>query len=73
MYSGFGVLISLARGTDDELNTLAAATMTGLLYKSSSGLRKCAIGGGIGLGAATIFLLLTSRERIKTMVQGIVA
>nr|CAD7424422.1 unnamed protein product [Timema monikensis] len=35
MYSGFGVLLSWGRGVDDELNTLTAATTTGLLYKSS--------------------------------------
>lgn len=35
IYSGFGVLLSLARGTDDDLNTVVAATATGLLYKSS--------------------------------------
>ncbi|CAB0005620.1 unnamed protein product [Nesidiocoris tenuis] len=36
MYSSFGVLFSYARGTDDELNTIAAATATGFLYKSTS-------------------------------------
>jgi hypothetical protein len=35
MYSGFGVLLSYGRGVDDELNTLAAGTTTGLLYKCS--------------------------------------
>jgi import inner membrane translocase subunit TIM23 len=35
MYSGFGVLLSWGRGRDDELNTLTAATATGLLYKST--------------------------------------
>lgn len=35
MYSGFGVLLSWGRGSDDELNTLAAATATGVLYKST--------------------------------------
>lgn len=35
MYSGFGVLLSWARGTDDSLNTLAAATGTGMLFKST--------------------------------------
>ena len=35
MYSGFGVLLSWGRGNDDEFNTLAAATATGLLYKST--------------------------------------
>lgn len=36
MYSGFGVLLSWARGTDDSLNTLAAAAGTGMLFKSTS-------------------------------------
>lgn len=36
MYSGFGVLLSWVRGTDDSLNTLAAATGTGMLFKSTS-------------------------------------
>lgn len=35
MYSIFGVIVSWGRGVDDELNTLTAATATGLLYKSS--------------------------------------
>lgn len=35
MYSGFGVILSWARGTDDSLNTLGAATATGMLFKST--------------------------------------
>ena len=35
IYSAFGVLLSWSRGADDDLNTIAAATATGLLYKSS--------------------------------------
>lgn len=35
MYSLFGLGISWGRGTEDELNTIAAGTLTGLLYKSS--------------------------------------
>lgn len=69
MYSGFGVLLSYVRGADDELNTLAAGTFTGLLYKSSSGLRKCAVGGGVGLGLATLYCLYTSKDRLKQMLQ----
>lgn len=37
MYSIFGVAVSKLRGADDELNTLGAATATGLLYKSTGG------------------------------------
>lgn len=35
IYSAFGVLLSWARGTDDELNTVVAATATGALYRST--------------------------------------
>ncbi|KAG0415556.1 hypothetical protein HPB47_007281 [Ixodes persulcatus] len=69
MYSGFGVLFSFVRGADDELNTLAAGTLTGLLYKSSSGLRRCALGGGVGLGLAALYCLWTSKDRMKHMFQ----
>jgi import inner membrane translocase subunit TIM23 len=67
MYSIFGVVISKARGADDELNTLAAATATGFLYKSSAGWKKCVRAGGIGFGLAAVYCLFTSKERIKQM------
>ncbi|XP_063217204.1 mitochondrial import inner membrane translocase subunit Tim23 isoform X1 [Bacillus rossius redtenbacheri] len=65
MYSSFGVLLSWGRGVDDELNTLTAATATGLLYKSSAGLRKCALGGGVGLGLAAAYCLWSSRDQLQ--------
>uniref|UniRef100_A0A0A9X9Y7 Mitochondrial import inner membrane translocase subunit Tim23 n=2 Tax=Lygus hesperus TaxID=30085 RepID=A0A0A9X9Y7_LYGHE len=68
MYSSFGVLFSYARGTDDELNTLAAGTATGFLYKSSSGLRRCGMGGAVGLGIASLYCLVTSGDRLRNMV-----
>jgi len=67
MYSGFGVITSWLRGVDDEVNTVAAGTATGLLYKSSAGLRKCAIGGALGFGAASAYCLWTSKDRLKQM------
>lgn len=69
MYSGFGVVLSYARGADDELNTLAAGTATGLLYKSTSGLRKCGIGGAVGFGLASLYVLLTSRDRLESIMR----
>lgn len=57
MYSAFGVLLQYARGEDDEINTIAAGGATGLLYKSTAGLRKCAIGGGIGLALTSMYVL----------------
>lgn len=68
MYSAFGVVIGWGRGTEDELNTMTAATATGLLYKSSSGWKKCLRGGAIGLGLAAAYCALTSRERVKSMI-----
>ena len=67
MYSGFGVIFSWIRGVDDEVNTIAAGTATGLLYKSSAGLRKCGIGGALGLGLSTAYCLWTSKDRLKQM------
>lgn len=59
MYSGFGVLLQYARGEDDEINTILAGTATGLMYKSTAGLKRCAIGGGVGFGIAAIYCLYT--------------
>ncbi|KFD55992.1 hypothetical protein M514_03116 [Trichuris suis] len=67
LYSGFGVLLNYARGADDELNTIAAATLTGLLYKSPAGLKKCLVGGGTGLALSVIYCLYSSGDRIKQM------
>jgi len=67
MYSGLGVIFSWARETDDEYNTLAAATATGLLYKSSSGLRKCGIGGAVGFGLAAMYTLWTKGSKDRSI------
>lgn len=69
MYSGFGVLFSYARGTDDELNTVSAGTATGLLYKSSAGLRRCALGGALGFGIAATYCIWSSRDRLRQILQ----
>jgi len=68
IYCGSGVLLSQIRGVDDELNTMGAGAVTGLLYKSTSGLRGCAIGGAAGFGLAAAWVLLTRGERVKQMI-----
>lgn len=40
LYSAFGVIIEKTRGAEDDLNTIAAGTMTGMLYKSTGMLSK---------------------------------
>lgn len=57
LYSAFGVLLSWARGEDDEINTVAAGVTTGLFYKSTAGLKKCVIGGGVGLALSSMYVL----------------
>ncbi|CAH0546101.1 unnamed protein product [Brassicogethes aeneus] len=69
IYSGFGVILQLVRGTDDDLNTVIAATATGLLYKSSAGLRKCGMGGAIGFGVSALFALWNSRDKLSGLQQ----
>jgi len=67
MYSGLGVLLSWARETDDEYNTLAAATATGLLYKSSAGLKRCGMGGGVGFGVALLYTLWAKGSKDRSI------
>ncbi|XP_050702939.1 mitochondrial import inner membrane translocase subunit Tim23-like [Eriocheir sinensis] len=66
MYSGLGWLIYYLRGShEDHYNTAAAATMTGMLYKSTAGLKKCAAGGLVGLGLSALVVAFTSRDKLK--------
>jgi len=69
IYSAFGVILSWARGTDDDLNTIAAATATGCLYKSTAGLRRCGVGGAIGFGLSAMFALWNSRDKLAELRQ----
>ncbi|KAH8357530.1 hypothetical protein KR084_006853, partial [Drosophila pseudotakahashii] len=57
LYSACGVLLQFVRGEDDHINTLIAGSSTGLLYKSTAGLRRCAFGGAIGLGISSLYCL----------------
>ncbi|CAH1246481.1 mitochondrial import inner membrane translocase subunit Tim23-like [Branchiostoma lanceolatum] len=67
-YSAFGVLYSssLFFDVDDERSTLLAGTSTGLLFKSTAGLKGMARGGGIGLGLAALWCVWQNRDRVKS-------
>jgi import inner membrane translocase subunit TIM23 len=67
MYSGFGVFLNWIREEDDDLNTIGAATATGLLYKSSAGLRRCGIGGLVGAGIASAYVLWTKANNNRSI------
>jgi len=64
-YSIFGIILEKTRGCEDQFNTIVAGTCTGFLYKSTSGLKRCGIGGLIGLSFAVAFTLLTSKDKLK--------
>ncbi|XP_053685965.1 mitochondrial import inner membrane translocase subunit Tim23-like [Sabethes cyaneus] len=49
IYCSIGVMLLLIRGKDGSLNTTLSGGITGLLYRSSAGLRKSLISGGYGL------------------------
>jgi import inner membrane translocase subunit TIM23 len=65
MYSICGVVLCKTRGAEDELNTLAASTLTGLAYKSTAGLKRCLRGGAIGFGLGAVYCLYTSKDHVK--------
>ncbi|XP_060520256.1 mitochondrial import inner membrane translocase subunit Tim23 [Cylas formicarius] len=65
IYSAFGVILSWARGADDDLNTIVAATATGCLYKATAGLKKCGMGGAVGLGASLLYAVWNNRDKIS--------
>jgi len=64
LYSIFGVAIEKARGAEDDINTVAAGTLTGMLFKSTSGLRGVARGGLVGLAMSGAYALYNNWEHI---------
>ena len=57
LYSAFGVIIEKTRGAEDDLNTVAAGTMTGMLYKRTGGLRGIAHSDLAGLTLTSLYVL----------------
>ncbi|CAF1300079.1 unnamed protein product [Rotaria sp. Silwood1] len=66
IYSLIGTGISWTRGIDDELNTVASGSLTGLLYRSTAGLKGALRGSLYGFGVSSLYVLLTSKERLQT-------
>jgi len=63
IYSSLYALISLQHEEDDELKSCLSGAATGLLYKSTSGLRKCAMGGAFGLGVAALWAFALKKDK----------
>ncbi|CAF2123885.1 unnamed protein product [Rotaria magnacalcarata] len=58
--------VSWIRGVDDELNTVASGGLTGLLYRSTAGLKSALRGSLYGVAASSVYVMLTSKERLQT-------
>ena len=49
-------MVSIAAEEDhDSAKSVLSGTLTGLLFKSTSGVKKCARGGLVGLGLSTLW------------------
>lgn len=60
-YTGinFGI-VELRGGDDDAINQISAATLTGVLYKATGGMRRMALAGAVGAIIGTTGVLLTN-------------
>ncbi|XP_031654924.1 mitochondrial import inner membrane translocase subunit Tim23 isoform X1 [Oncorhynchus kisutch] len=65
LYSVFGVAIEKARGAEDDINTVAAGTLTGMLFKSTGGLKGVARGGLVGLALSGAYALYSNWDHIR--------
>jgi len=69
IYSSFYALASFVREEDDEWKSVMTGGLTGALYKSSAGVRKCGMGGAFGLGLAAFWAFVVQRdERVSNYV-----
>lgn len=63
VYSSLYLLFGQVYEQEDEAKTCVTGAATGLLYKSSSGIKSCAKGGAFGLGAAAIWAFLLKKDQ----------
>uniref|UniRef100_A0A3Q3X8P3 Mitochondrial import inner membrane translocase subunit TIM23 n=1 Tax=Mola mola TaxID=94237 RepID=A0A3Q3X8P3_MOLML len=63
LYSVFGVAIEKIRGAEDDINTAAAGTLTGMLFKSG-GLKGVARGGLVGLALSSAYALYNNWDHL---------
>lgn len=63
LYSLTHCLLSLTvYEEDDEVKSMVSGAVTGAIFKSTSGIKKCARGGAIGLGLATLWAYGLKRQ-----------
>ena len=66
MYSSIHALASIQFDEDTEAKSMFAGTLTGALFKSTAGIKKCAAGGAFGFGLAALWaVFLKKDERVS--------
>uniref|UniRef100_A0A2A4JUD3 Mitochondrial import inner membrane translocase subunit Tim23 n=1 Tax=Heliothis virescens TaxID=7102 RepID=A0A2A4JUD3_HELVI len=63
-YSCIALGVTWLRDKEDTANTFIAATTTGVIYKSTSGLRSMGLGAAVGLTLAGVYTLITDNDNI---------
>ena len=66
MYSLYDTLFFHVREADDDLNRVAAATLTGVTYTSPHGLHRMVRGGLVGLALAACYASYTHSDFLKS-------
>ncbi|CAF96143.1 unnamed protein product, partial [Tetraodon nigroviridis] len=65
LYSAFGVAIEKARGAEDDINTVAAGTLTGMVFKSAGAwIEGRGRGGLVGLALSGAYALYNNWDHI---------
>eukprot|EP00096_Caligus_rogercresseyi_P016789 TRINITY_DN974_c0_g1_i3.p1 TRINITY_DN974_c0_g1~~TRINITY_DN974_c0_g1_i3.p1 ORF type:complete len:135 (-),score=29.81 TRINITY_DN974_c0_g1_i3:231-635(-) len=63
IYSSLYTLLSFPYEEDDELKSIASGALTGALYKSSAGLKKCARATAFGIGLASLWSFVLKKDQ----------
>ncbi|XP_026490422.1 mitochondrial import inner membrane translocase subunit Tim23 [Vanessa tameamea] len=63
-YSSIALGVTWLRDKEDTANTFIAATATGILYKSTAGLRSMGLGAAAGITLAGLYTLITDNDNI---------
>ncbi|CAH2057126.1 unnamed protein product, partial [Iphiclides podalirius] len=63
-YSCIALGVTWLRDKEDTANTFIAAATTGVIYKSTAGLRSIGLGAAVGLTLAGVYTLVTDNDNI---------
>ncbi|CAB4068940.1 TIM23 [Lepeophtheirus salmonis] len=63
IYSSLYALISIPYPEGDEYKSIVSGGLTGALYKSSSGLKKCARATAFGVGLASLWSFVLKKDK----------